>query len=277
MENTGFIYALICPESKEIRYIGQTIQKLKRRLQKHISTTKNKVTNKIHLNHKNAWIQGLIIRNQIDNLKVELIEEVNIESLNDREIFWIAYYNNEGYNLTNSTTGGNHYTTMTDDVKRRIGDASRGNKYMLGKKHSEETKKLLSDIMMGDKNPNYGLKRSDETKKKIGDANRGENNGMFGNHEPRPETGEAISEALKNSKKFQDSRKSDEYRKKISDIQSRPLYLLDSNRNVIAEFNNCREVSEHLGCTKGNVKNARRDNRMLCKKYWVIYKDEFIS
>ncbi len=276
MENTGFVYALICPESQEIRYIGQTIQKLKRRLQKHIFDTNSKVKKHLHLNHKNAWIRGLIIRNTINELKIELIETTDIELLNEREVYWIAYYRNEGYDLTNCTTGGNQNTKMSEETRKRIGESKKGNKFMVGKKHSDATKKLLSDMLKGENHPLFGTNRSDDTKKKIGDANKGEKNGMFGKKvEYNPEVAEKISNALKNSKVFQDSRKSDEYGKKISDIQSTPLYLLDINRNVIAEFNNCREVSEHLGCTKGNVKNARRDNRMLCKKYWVIYKDEF--
>ena len=84
-----------------------------------------------------------------------------------------------------------------------------------------------------------------------------------------------ISNSLKESKVFQASRKSKEYREKISRIQSSPIYILDEHMAVIGLFDNCRKVAEHFGCTRGNIKNARRDKRMVQGKYWVIYKNDY--
>jgi hypothetical protein len=79
-----------------------------------------------------------------------------------------------------------------------------------------------------------------------------------------------------NSDKFKFSRKSEAFRKKISEIQKKDDWLLlNENYEIINQFNNSREVSEFLKCTKGNVKNARRDKRMLLKKYWVYYKRDY--
>jgi len=83
--------------------------------------------------------------------------------------------------------------------------------------------------------------------------------------------------AMINSEKFQNSRKSKEYRKKISLIQRvDEWYLLDGNLEVIETFNVSQEVADFLGCSKGNVKNARRDKRKLCRKYWVCYKNDYL-
>lgn len=30
-----------------------------------------------------------------------------------------------------------------------------------------------------------------------------------------------------------------------------------------------------LNCTKGNIQNARRDKRKLCKKFFVMYKKDY--
>jgi len=50
---------------------------------------------------------------------------------------------------------------------------------------------------------------------------------------------------------------------------------LDEEYNILKSFNNSNEVSIYLKCTKGNVKNARRDKRKLCKKYWIMYKQDY--
>jgi len=39
----GYIYALVCPIDKKVRYIGQTRQKLTRRLCKHIWHVQKKI------------------------------------------------------------------------------------------------------------------------------------------------------------------------------------------------------------------------------------------
>jgi len=45
--------------------------------------------------------------------------------------------------------------------------AGRGNKVMLGRKHSKETKEKMSRIKIGELNPMYGRKASEETRKKM--------------------------------------------------------------------------------------------------------------
>lgn len=118
---------------------------------------------------------------------------------------------------------------------------------------------------------------TDEIKKKISIANSGEKNGMYGKtYKKTKEQIEKARKAMISSKKFQESRKSKEYREKISKIQKVDDWiLLDKSFNIIKTFNSSREVAEYLHCTKGNVKNARRDNRILCKKYIIMYKTDY--
>lgn len=100
MENNVKIYKLIDPRTNEIRYIGKTISLLQRRLRCHIHTAKN------GNNHKDNWIKNILN----DNLRpiIELVEMVPEKDWEEREKYWIAYYNSIGVNLTNATDGGSN-------------------------------------------------------------------------------------------------------------------------------------------------------------------------
>ena len=83
---------------------------------------------------------------------------------------------------------------------KNISESQMGeNNSFYGKRHSEETRKILSEMNRGENNSNYGKHLSDEIKKKISVANTGriisdetrkklsqtqsgENNGMYGKH-----------------------------------------------------------------------------------------------
>jgi group I intron endonuclease len=56
----------------------------------------------------------------------------------------------------------------TEEYKRKMSEAQ------IGRKHSEETRKKISDVMSGENNPMFGKNPSDETRKKISDAKLGQ-------------------------------------------------------------------------------------------------------
>lgn len=124
-----------------------------------------------------------------------------------------------------------------------------------------------------------GIKQimTDEIKKKISIANSGEKNGMYGKRfKKNKKDVEYCRLRMINSEKFQKSRKSLEFRKKISLSQKVDDWLLlDEEYNIIKIFNTSIEVSTYLNCTKGNIQNARRDKRKLCKKFFVMYKKDY--
>jgi hypothetical protein len=97
-------------------------------------------------------------------------------------------------------------------------------------------------------NGHKGKKHSVEAKKKIGDANRGNKNGMFGKRFKK--TKEEIEKnrlAIISSEKFQASRKSDEYRRKISLFQNRGGWvLLDVNFKLIEEFDTKMDITKKI-------------------------------
>ena len=93
----GFIYKITNTINGKY-YIGQTIQNVKERFYQHCATKCSKAVS-------NMAIHRAIKKYGKSNFTVEVIEEIDSTNLNDRERYWIKYYNsyNNGYN---STKGG---------------------------------------------------------------------------------------------------------------------------------------------------------------------------
>ena len=103
----GFIYKITNNVNGKV-YIGQTIQTIKERFYQHCAT---KCSNSV----LNMAIHKAIKKYGKSNFTIEVIEEVDKDSLNDREKFWIEYYNsyNNGYN---STRGGQDSSTHCKEL-----------------------------------------------------------------------------------------------------------------------------------------------------------------
>lgn len=108
----------------------------------------------------------------------------------------------------------------------------------------------------------------------------GKDNPNYGNRtKATPEIIEKRRLAMINSEKFQNSRKSSEFKLKISTIQSREVAILNSNFEILMTFKNCRFAAEHFGFTKANITQAIRFKRIICKgkqtKKYVCYYDDY--
>ena len=75
---------------------------------------------------------------------------------------------------------------LSEETRKKISSASKGNKYALGHKHSEEAKNKIAEAMKGEKNPFYGRHHSEEAKKKMREARKGKHlgkdNSFYGKH-----------------------------------------------------------------------------------------------
>ena len=88
------IYCLKSPDTLEIKYIGVTVNTLSARLSQHIFDSKKGGT------YKRNWINLILKQNK--KPKIELVEICNYNNWEEREKYWINYYNN----LTNTHKGG---------------------------------------------------------------------------------------------------------------------------------------------------------------------------
>lgn len=93
----GFIYKITNKVNGKV-YIGQTIQNVKERFYQHCAHKCNREV-------LNMAIHKAIFKYGKKNFTIEVIEEIESTNLNDRERYWIQYYDsyNKGYN---STIGG---------------------------------------------------------------------------------------------------------------------------------------------------------------------------
>lgn len=140
-----------------------------------------------------------------DNFSVRILEECESQSqMNEREIYWIEYFNavysKDYYNLGMGGTGWNDSVNrfpMSDARKKSISLACMGRpsprkgkhhtkeaieknrKAHLGIRLSEETKKKISKSLSGTNNPMYGKSamlgkhHSEETKRKMSKSAKG--------------------------------------------------------------------------------------------------------
>lgn len=119
-------------------YIGQTVRDLDTRI-------------KEHRRHKDCIMYNAFNKYGYDNFTIEIIDTAEtIDELNEKEIYWISYYDStnkdKGYNLCE---GGNN---------------------TVGFKHSEESKRLMSEHAVrrfGPDNHFYNMHHTDETKEKM--------------------------------------------------------------------------------------------------------------
>lgn len=90
--NKNFIYALKCPLTDEIKYVGQTTKGIDRPLEH--------IINKSHSEKVNLWVNelgGIGLSPHIIILERDLYKR----DINSREIYWIHYYIKAGHKLLN--------------------------------------------------------------------------------------------------------------------------------------------------------------------------------
>lgn len=112
----GKIY-LITNDVNSKLYIGQTIQTLNKRFNGHCCYSKSDKS-------ANMYIKRAIHKYGRDKFHIKLVEECPINILNEREKYWISFYDsyNTGYNLTLGGQDSNYFSINklenTVDIKK---------------------------------------------------------------------------------------------------------------------------------------------------------------
>lgn len=199
-------------------YIGQTTQKMSDRKTDHkLKAIKHNSQNYFH---------RAIRKYGIDNFNWEIIDTAkDRDELNEKEKYWIEYYNSINYNIGyNSKTGGNQ-PKFNDEIKIKIGLSGKG------KKRSEEFKENLRINMSGKGNHFFGKKHTEETKEKISKSRKG----VKGNYTP-----ESLAKTIKKGSSNGMSKVNEETVVKIKiDIKNNMR-----NRDITKKYN----ISKSLLC-----------------------------
>lgn len=139
-----FLYALKCPFSGKIRYIGKSDDPYGRRL-RHCTTRA--------MTHKWCWIESL--RRQGKKPVLEILCSVNKSDWQFWERKFIAGFKQAGLDLVNGTEGGDG-VVPTPETREKMGRANRG------RKASVSTREKLRVAHLGQSRP-----CSEETKQKM--------------------------------------------------------------------------------------------------------------
>ena len=146
----------------------------------------------------------------------------------------------------------NHDVHLSEEAKKKIGDAHRG------KIVSEESREKMSKSKLGKKNPRYGETLSEEAKKKIGEGNKGKT--------VSEESREKMSKAKsgENNPLYNKSRP-EEVKRKIS----------EGNKGKHKGKTHSKEVREKM--RKSTLEYMKENNDSFSKIsqecFWKIYKE----
>lgn len=137
MENNelGHIYCLKNPTTNEIFYVGATKTSLDKRLKKHYWDLESFKNGKREDNKRFQYLLNLLPL----KAKIELIETVSINILDEKEKEYISFYKEKYPNLTNIAKGGkggdiysNHLPERQKEISKRISDSLKGKSKPIG-------------------------------------------------------------------------------------------------------------------------------------------------
>ena len=245
------IYKIVNKINNKV-YIGQTICFKKRKYSHKISLNKGK--------SRCRKLQYSWNKHGESNFKFEIIETCTKDILNEREIYWINFYNsvNNGYNLEN---GGTLNKGLSKETKKLMSTNNpRVWKGKFGKEHNT-SKTIHQYSLKGDYIASYGS--CYEAARILGKNYKSINS--------------CVNNSCKSAHGFQWSfefyKNIDAYYipKKQNYYQERPVNMLDNNGNIIKTFKSSADAQRELQKNKNKIFEVCKGKR----KHWAGYKWEY--
>lgn len=116
-------------------YIGQTVQTLKRRWDGHVFPS----------NEKKSVIDMAIRKYGRENFSIQVIDRgSSIDELNEKEIFWIAFFNSTSPNGYNISSGGSNRLT-SDASKKKLSETHKARSAIYGNPRSKRVYQYTLD------------------------------------------------------------------------------------------------------------------------------------
>ncbi len=263
---TTFIYGLVDPRTRVIRYVGKANDPETRLKRGHLP--KSRITT----SHKSSWIKGLLKEGLTP--EIVILEECLYEIWEDREKYHISKH----ANLTNMTEGGEAIEptpeivrksaearkgrVLTEEHKRRISEGGKG------RVHTEESKRKMSEMykLRGTTDVQReaarltglaarGRKASAETRAKMSKAQKGQISPLRGRVNS-PETLEKIRRGRLNSAGAEKARK--------------PLAQYTLGGDLVRTWRSSRDAADGIGKTRSVISRCARDERKQAHGYiWI--------
>lgn len=228
------IYALVDTNSS-IKYIGVTRRNPKQRLNNHIYEAKQFPLK----NKRTEWISSSNF--QINQIILDVVPE---EETMFWEQFWISLCKTWGFELVNSNNGGGGSLKKSESFSEWLSNRNIGNTYRKNKKHSTESKKLMSDKAKGRTSPNKGKELSEDHRNKISESTKGRIS---------PRKGIKVLESTLEKKRVK-------------------IVQLTLDDTIIKIWDSLSDASETLKITIGNISSTCKGNRKTCGGYkWKYY------
>lgn len=161
MQSTGIemiqIYALRHPKTGEVRYVGQTSQKLSIRLSQHWHRAQSGYHSPVH-----CWMR----RDGKPNITL-----LQSHASQTDETKWIDYFSDRLLNLSRGGNANRGYK-LSKLTRSRISTSLVGNTRTRGHRHSESTKLAMSESKIGNTNATNNKSRKNKGRK-VMDTNTG--------------------------------------------------------------------------------------------------------
>ena len=220
-----------------------------------------------------------------DSFKFETIEICPISELDEREKYWISYYQcncsktRHGYNVTDGGEGayGNQ------NVKGRIHIYNNEIHKMIYPNEFEYYEKQgfirglpqemiekaneNRQIKYGEEHWRFGQKISDEHKRKISEANRGRTGWMKGKH-----WDDEHKEMLRISSTGK--KRSEETKRKITESKQKPVVQYDKNHTKISEYISAVEAENKTGIGRSHISQCCNGKRKSAGGYIWRFNNE---
>ena len=270
MKRSFKVYKITCKVNNKI-YIGQTIESLTQRFNRHMGYQKDEHDTKFY---------RAIRKYGKDNFYIELLEEVsNQNELDKREYYWICFYDsvNKGYNTKDCIGKCGGDTLSTHPNKKLISEKLRKSK--LGDKNPMR----INGGLKGERNGMYGKHLTEEQKMHISKKLKGRTRSI----EACKKTSESLKGVPKSKAHIENQIKS-----MLGKDYYREVVVIDEKGNVVERFKNKSEYYKgmHLNYNvgrsflelwlknKNECLNPKKLDRFKClERKRALYFDEFIT
>lgn len=245
-EVKGYIYKLTAPNDKI--YIGQTITPKNRKYsyKNNNFKTQTKLWNSCQ---KHNW-------NPIDNF--EIIEEClcgeNKSFINEREIYWIAFYDSFNKGLNCNLGGGSNFGyKVSDETKLKMSKAAKGHQsYNKGIKKTEKEKQNMSEKKLQYYSENISFCKNKKLEEIVG-----------------------IEKAVEMKKEMRNrnlgKKLSEDHKQKISENNKGKLHNDVKNVSINGIiYRSCKEAAEFYKCTTQNIFYKLKNTNEKYKEWFIL-------